>query len=189
MSENKKNFSVRDLCYIAVFAAIIAILAQITIPMPLGVPMTLQTLAVPLAGVVLGKRNGGLAALVYVLLGAVGVPVFAGLTGGIGIVLGMTGGFIVGFPFYALMAGIGVESGSKVKLVCWTVLGSVIDYAIGTVWFVVAADSTFATALTACVIPFIPTEIIKIALAAILGPVLRKALMKAGLLTVSAKAV
>ena len=85
MSQNQK---VRDLVYIAVFTAIIAVLAQISIPMPGGVPMTLQTFAVPLAGLVLGTKRGTLSALLYVLLGTLGVPVFAGLSGGPGIVLG-----------------------------------------------------------------------------------------------------
>lgn len=188
MEKKKNSFTARDLCYIAVFAAIIAILAQLSIPMPAGVPMTLQTFAVPLAGVVLGKRDGTLASLVYVLLGAVGVPVFAGFTGGIGIVLGMTGGFIVSFPLMAFLAGVGIESGSKVSLVLNLILGAVANYAVGTIWFMVAADASLATALAGCVVPFIPTAIVKIILVALIGPVLRKALLKAGLLTAHVKA-
>ena len=95
------------MCHISIFAAIIAVCAQVSLPMPYGVPLTLQTFAIQLAGVVLGPKKGALAALVYITLGAVGVPVFAGFTGGMGIVLGVTGGFILSFPLLALLAGIG----------------------------------------------------------------------------------
>ena len=71
---NTKKLAIRDMCHIGIFAAIIAVCAQISIPMPLGVPMTLQTLAIPLAGVVLGIKKGVAATLVYILLGIIGVP-------------------------------------------------------------------------------------------------------------------
>ena len=91
MSENKQN--VRNLVQIAAFTALLAIMAQISIPMPAGVPMTMQTLAVPLAGLILGANRGTLATVLYVLLGIFGVPVFAGFSGGPGIAFGITGGF------------------------------------------------------------------------------------------------
>ena len=95
---NRSVLYVKDICYIALFTALIAILAQISIPLPGGVPLTLQTFAVPLAGLVLGSKRGTIATVVYVLLGAVGVPVFSNFTVGLGIVLVLTGGFIVSFP-------------------------------------------------------------------------------------------
>ena len=106
----QKSISVRELCGISIFTAVIAVCAQVVIPMPYGVPMTLQTFAVPLAGVILGTKNGALSALIYVLLGITGLPVFAGFTGGIGIVFGRTGGFILSFPLMALTAGIGAKN-------------------------------------------------------------------------------
>ena len=84
MTNNKHSFSVVDLCYIAMFTTLIAVLAQVSIPLPGGVPLTLQTFAVPLAGLILGAKRGTVSALLYVLLGAVGVPVFANFTGGLG---------------------------------------------------------------------------------------------------------
>ena len=183
----KKELSVADLTYIGVFAAIISVLAQISIPMPAGVPMTLQTFAIPLAGVVLGRKRGFLAALVYVLLGAVGVPVFAGFTGGLGIVLGITGGFIVSFPLMAYLAGLGMErsdDASRVKLPLWggLLIGAALNYAVGTVWFMIAAQASLVTALTGCVVPFIPTGVIMLVLAGLVGLILRLALLKAGIL-------
>ena len=77
----KTNFKTLDLCMIGVVTAVIVIMAQISIPMPLGVPMTMQTFAITLAGIILGSKKGAVASLIYVLLGAVGVPVFANFSG------------------------------------------------------------------------------------------------------------
>ena len=182
-TDNNSSLYIKDLCYIALFTALIAVLAQISIPLPGGVPLTLQTFAVPLAGLVLGSKRGTIASLIYVLLGAVGVPVFAGLTGGLGKVLGMTGGFIVSFPIMAFLAGLAVKKSIKSPMLwVWLVLGAVANYVVGTVWFMVVAGSTLSAALTACVIPFIPTAIIKIILSGIFGVMLRGVLIRANLL-------
>lgn len=84
------KFSVRDICYTGLFAAVIAVMAQISIPMPLGVPMTMQTFAITLAAVVLGSKLSAMASLVYLILGAVGVPVLASFSGGIDKFVGPT---------------------------------------------------------------------------------------------------
>jgi len=177
---NSKNFSIRELCYIAIFAAIIMVCAQITIPMPYGVPMTLQTFAIPLAGVVLGIKNGTTATLVYVLLGLMGVPVFAGFTGGIGIVFGRTGGFIMSFPLMALAAGIGANCSKKnnlknnLWLALWLIIGAVVNYICGMLMFSfihfgsISFDNLIAS-FSLVVVPFIPTAIIKIIMVLVLG--------------------
>ena len=182
----KTSLYVRDLCYIAFFTAMIAVLAQISIPLPGGVPLTLQTFAVPLAGLVLGPKKGTIASLVYVLLGAVGVPVFANLSGGPGIVLGMTGGFIISFPIMAFISGLGSKKSVKSPLLwLWLILGAAANYVVGTVWFMAVANSSVYAALAACVIPFIPTAILKIILAGFFGTMLRGILTKADLLPVT----
>ena len=182
-TNSKSTLSIQDLCYIALFTALIAVLAQVSIPLPGGVPMTLQTFAVPLAGLVLGSKRGTISATVYVLLGAVGVPVFANFTGGLGSVLGMTGGFIISFPLMAFLAGLAVKKNVKSPLLwLWLILGTLANYAVGTLWFMVVAKSTLTAALTACVIPFIPTTILKILLTGFLGTMLRGVLRKANLL-------
>ena len=104
---SKTRLSIRELSLMGLFTAIIAAMSQLSIPMPYGVPLTMQTLAIPLAGIVLGPKKGTLSTLAYILLGAIGVPVFSGFSGGIGIVLGMTGGFIMSFPAMACAAGFG----------------------------------------------------------------------------------
>ena len=126
-----------DLVYIAVFAVVMAVCSWISIPAQ--VPFTLQTFGVFMAVGVLGGKRGTLAVLVYVLLGAVGVPVFAGFSGGIGALLGNAGGYIIGFIFSALvMWAIEHVFGRKpVVQIISMVVGLIVCYAFGTVWFYV----------------------------------------------------
>lgn len=172
----------RDIAYIAVFAVVIAVCSWISIPTV--VPFTLQTFAVFLTVGVLGGRRGTMAVLVYILLGAAGVPVFAGFSGGIGILAGQTGGYIVGFLFSALvMWGMEKLAGRELWVQALSmILGLFACYAVGTVWFMaVYTRGTGAVSLGAvlgwCVIPFIIPDLIKIGLACImsrrLAPVLR----------------
>lgn len=159
-----------DMVYIAVFAVLMAICSWISIPT--AVPFTLQTFGVFLAIGVLGGRKGSLAVLVYILLGAAGVPVFAGFTGGIGILLHNTGGYIIGFLFSALvMWGIEILSGKRTWVLAISmVIGLIVCYAFGTIWFMaVYAEDAGAvglmTALGWCVFPFVIPDLIKIVLA------------------------
>lgn len=170
-----------DMVYIAVFAVLIAICSWISIPTT--VPFTLQTFAVFLAVGVLGGKRGSLSVLIYILLGAVGIPVFAGFSGGFGILLGSTGGYIIGFLFSALLMWL-MEAllGRKTWVLGLSmVLGLIVCYAIGTVWFMVVYTQSsgavaLATVLSWCVIPFIIPDVIKIALALVLTGRLRKLL-------------
>ena len=180
---------VRDLAYIAVFTAIIAVMAQISIPMPGGVPFTLQTLAVPLAGVVLGPKRGALSGLLYILLGFIGVPVFTGFTGGPGHIIGVTGGFITAFPIMALLAGWGVmyydrHGGGAGWAVLYLSLtaATAAAYLIGVIWFAAVTGGTVKEAFLLCAAPFIVTDLIKIALTGALGVLLRRTLIKAHVL-------
>lgn len=97
----------RELVLVAFFAALLAVLSQLSLPLPSGVPVTLQTFAVALCGYVLGARRAALAVGVYLLLGAIGLPVFAGFMGGIGVFAGVTGGFLWGFLALAALCGAG----------------------------------------------------------------------------------
>lgn len=180
---SRTSFSAKDLCQIGIFTALIVVCSQLSIPMPAGVPMTLQTLIIPIAGIVLGAKRGTIAACLYVLLGAVGLPVFAGFTGGLGILFGMTGGFILSFPLMALFAGLGSRRNKKLPTMAGLVTGAVVNYLAGMLLFAVITGSDMKYAFTACVLPFIPTSVIKIILAALLGLQLKKALLRAGILT------
>lgn len=106
----------RSMVRMALFAAITAVLSQVSFMLPFGIPLTLQTFAVALCGYTLGKRDGTLSILIYVLLGLVGVPVFAGFSGGFHKIIGVTGGFIIGFLPFAFLAGMGKESRRIVSL-------------------------------------------------------------------------
>lgn len=168
-----------DMAYIAIFAVLMAICSWISIPM--AVPFTLQTFGVFMAVGVLGGKRGSLAVLIYILLGAIGVPVFAGFSGGIGVILNTTGGYIVGFLFSALvMWGMEALLGRKpVIQIISMVVGLIVCYALGTAWFmVVYARNTGAvglgTVLGWCVIPFIIPDLVKIALAFVLSRKIRK---------------
>ena len=168
-----------DMAYIAIFAVLMAICSWISIPM--AVPFTLQSFGVFMAVGVLGGKRGSLAVLIYILLGAIGVPVFAGFSGGIGVILNTTGGYIVGFLFSALvMWGMEALLGRKpVIQIISMVVGLIVCYALGTAWFmVVYARNTGAvglgTVLGWCVIPFIIPDLVKIALAFVLSRKIRK---------------
>lgn len=164
------GFRTLDLTYIAIFAVIIAVCSWISIPTL--VPFTLQTFAVFLAVAVLGGKRGTLAVLIYLLLGIVGVPVFAEFTSGMGIILGSTGGYIVGFVFSALVmwAMERILGKKRWVLALSMVLGLIVCYAFGTVWFMVVYGREVETigvwtALGWCVFPYIIPDLVKIALA------------------------
>ena len=169
----KKRVSVYDLVMVALFAALIAVCAWVTIPG--SVPFTLQTMGVFLAVGLLGGKRGTAAVLVYILLGAVGMPVFSGFSGGVGRLLGTTGGYIIGFLIAALaMWALEVIFGSaKWVLPVSMLLGLLLCYAFGTVWFLVLYTQTkgaisVVSVLSMCVIPFILPDLMKIALALLL---------------------
>lgn len=174
----EKKLSTREITTIGIFTALIIIIGQISIPMPYGVPMTLQTFIIPLAGIVLGARKGFIATLIYVFLGLIGLPVFAGFTGGIGIVLGPTGGFILSFPIMALAAGIGSNKNNKLGILSGLLIGVLINYISGMIMFSFVTSSTIVMAFTVCVLPFIPTQILKIILLVLVGERMKMALLK-----------
>ena len=177
----EKGISVQDICMIGVLTAVISVMSWIRIPMPLGVPMTLQTFAVPLAGVILGPRKGMLAVVLYILLGAIGVPVFSGFSAGPGALFGLTGGFIWAFPLMALFAGLGVKKGTVLWITLGLLMGIVADYTVGVLQFMLVSGNSLQTSIMACVLPFLPTEAIKAALVGTVGMQCRRALVKNGL--------
>ena len=175
----KNIFSTKDMTLIAMFAVLMAVCSWISIPTQ--VPFTLQTFAVFCTLGVLGGKRGFFAVLVYVLLGAVGVPVFAGFTGGIGVLLGTTGGYILGFilsaGFYWLTEKL-LGDGLVVRIISM-VIGLALCYAFGTAWFMeVYAKGNdkidLMTALKWCVIPFLLWDAGKIFLSVVISEALKK---------------
>lgn len=160
----------KDLVVCSLFAAITAVLAQISIPFPGGVPLTMQTLAVSLCGIILGAKRGFISQCIYVLLGTIGLPVFASFSGGVQIVFGPTGGFLLSFPIMAYVIGFVCErTNNKVLVILSMIVGSVINYFIGSVHFVLITKMTMLEAFMICVAPFIVTGLIKAVLAAVIG--------------------
>ncbi len=190
-----RNSKLTDMILIGLFAALIAVCAQIQIPA--AVPFTLQTFAIFLAVGLLGGKRGTVSVVIYILLGMVGLPVFAGFKGGIAALLGTTGGYIIGFIFSALLMWalekpvsslFGKETGADSKKNIFRkmagpaismILGLIVCYIFGTAWFVIVYTNTkepigIMTALGWCVFPFIIPDLIKIALALVLTLRLKK---------------
>lgn len=168
-------------------AAIIAVLAQVTIPLPL-IPITGQTLAVGIVVTILGTRLGTLSVLLYMLLGAVGLPVFSGMSGGLAILVGPTGGYIVGFLATAIIMGLYLDKFgiTLVQAVIANIIGMCVTLTFGTVWLKIVADYTWTAAFMGGVAPFIVVGIVKAVLAAWIGVIVRRRLASAHLIEATA---
>ena len=167
MNTTASNARLHKMVGCALFAALTAVCSQLAIPMPWGVPINLALFAVYMAGTMLGPVWGAASQLVYLLLAAVGVPVMAGMQGGPAVLLGKTGGYAIGYLLAALIAG---------AFAC--VVGCAACYVLGTIWFMVLTGLDLPTSLTYCVIPYLPGDVIKIALASLLTIQLDKRMPK-----------
>lgn len=174
----------KRIALIGVMAAVICVLSPLSIPLSAGVPLSLATLAVMLAGAVLGPFDGMLATLCFLVLGLVGVPVFSSYQAGIGVLFGKTGGFLLGYLPLAFCTGLFLPKNREVKIrsvgaaVLGMVLGTLILYVFGTLWFLVLTHADLKLALTACVLPFLPGDALKIFAVCLLAPALSTALQK-----------
>ena len=158
----------------ALMTAVTCILAPLSIPIG-PVPISLTNLVIYFSLFILGTKKGTISYLIYLLLGLVGLPVFSGFTGGPAKLAGPTGGYIIGFIVMAVIAGLVIDNCHKplIQLV-GMIAGTIVCYLFGTVWFCIVADSTFKAALGICVIPFIPADLIKMIIAMIIGPMIKK---------------
>ena len=167
------RISIREIAYTALGVALMIICSWLSIP--LTVPFTMQTFAVCLVAALFGLKIGMWTVLVYLLLGIAGVPVFAGFEGGLGYLLGATGGYLVGFLLTALVVGIAADKRGRGKkvLIAAMAVGVLLCYVLGTAWFVLVYTRTsgpvgVATALVWCVLPYVIPDIVKIVMAALL---------------------
>ena len=172
--EKSKKTNLKDCILISLFSAIIAVSSLISIPSP--VPFTLQTLAIFCALTVLGGKKGTISIILYIFLGIIGLPVFAGFSGGLGHLMGATGGYISGFILTALTFCIVTTKGqNNTKLqIIGLVAGLIICYISGTLWYTVVylGDLTlksFVSSFTLCVLPFVIPDAIKLAVAVIIN--------------------
>ena len=152
-----------DLVSTALFAAIIAVMSQISIPTPFGVPVSLQTFAVALCGYFLGAKKGTAAVLVWIAVGAVGVPVFAGFKGGFAALLGITGGFIYGFIPLVLLCGI--ELKHKPLRIVFGAAGMILCHLCGALQYALLMGIDILQSLLTVSVPFLAKDIVSIVLA------------------------
>lgn len=166
----------KDLVLCSIFAAITSILSQISIPIPFTtVPLTMQIFSVALTGMVLGSKRGFISIMIYLILGAIGIPVFAQMSGGIAVLVGPTGGFLLGCPFMAFIVGLVCEkSSSKIHIMLSMIVGLIVIYIIGTIMFSLITKSSLYQSLLACVLPFVLVDIIKLILAVSVGTTIVK---------------
>lgn len=181
-----RNQNLRNMILAALFAALTAAVAQLPkfyIPGVPNVPVTLQVLVVFLAGGLLGPAWGAVSMLVYVLLGAVGLPVFAGGTGGLQILLGATGGYLFSYPIAAAVIGLLAPSAARpglLRTAAAMLAGLVIIYAGGGGWAILVGGKAMGVVLSGWVLPFIPLDLLKLAVAAPLAATVNRALAAQG---------
>ena len=181
---NTSDSKIRDLVITALMAAVICVLAPISLPIG-PVPVSLSTLAIYFVVYIVGTRRAFTAVLVYILLGMAGLPVFSGWSGGVQKMAGPTGGYIVGYLPMVIVMGLYIDRHRKNRIGCILVsaAATAVLYVVGTVWFLqVMTDTTLAAALSMCVLPFIPGDLAKIIIAAVCGPMIRGRRQQANLL-------
>lgn len=172
----------KDMTMIALMTALICVMGPLSISIG-PIPLTLSNFAVYLAAAVLGAKFGPLAVALYLLIGAIGVPVFSGFTGGVQKLIGVTGGYLVGYVPGAWIGGLAVKPGQTAPEKKWLlplclVLGTLVIYILGTAWFMLQSGNGLASALGLCVLPFLPGDAIKIIAATLLAWPIRKAIYR-----------
>ena len=168
-----------------VFAALLVVLSQVSIPLPTGIPVTLQTFAVALCGCVLGPSVGSAAVGVYLALGAVGVPVFAGFSGGAGALVGMTGGYLWAFLPMAFLCGLGAQQKNKFLALALGLAGLAVCHGCGAAQFALVMSISPAQAFLAASVPYLVKDVLSLVLAYGAARAVVLALKRARLVTLS----
>ena len=178
----ERKTKISDLARAAVMTAVTCVLAPLSVPIG-PVPISLTNFAIFLSLYLLNWKWATGSYLVYLLIGMIGMPVFSGFTGGIAKLAGPTGGYLVGFIPMAIVTGMVIDRkpNHAVQFLAM-IVGTIICYVFGTAWFCLESGTPVGAALTACVFPFIPGDLLKIVLAMILGPAIRSQLVKAHLM-------
>lgn len=176
------RLTAKTIATIGMFTAILSVLSILTIPMPSGVPLTLQTFAMALCGYVSGPKRGTASTLLYILLGTVGIPVFAGMTGGPSWLAGYSGGFIWGFIFLTLLCGIGMQQKKPVFRITFGITGLLVCHLLGVVQFsLVSSTALWASFLTVSV-PYLFKDILSVVGAYLVALPVRRALLAGNML-------
>lgn len=182
-SAAKSKLTIYQMAAVSLMTALLCILGPMSIPIG-AIPISFTNFVIYLTVYLLGTKLGTLSYLIYLLLGAAGLPVFSAYSGGLAKLAGPTGGYLIGFIFMSVICGIFIKKsqGKALFSILGMMIGTAVAYIFGTAWFMIESGSTLMYALTACVFPFLIGDGIKILLASNIGPLIRSALQKAHLL-------
>lgn len=172
----------KEMTMIALMTALICVAGLLSISIG-PIPITLSNFAVYMAAAVLGAKGGPIAVALYLLIGAVGVPVFSGFSGGLQKLMGVTGGYLVGYIPGAWIGGLAVKPGQTQPEKKWLlplnlVLGTLVIYILGTAWFILQTGNSLASAMGLCVLPFLPGDATKIVATTLLAWPIRRAIYR-----------
>ncbi len=170
------NSKVKNLVMTGLFTALLCVLAPISIPMPGGVGVSLATFIILLITYAAGMKRALICCLLYLIIGAAGLPVFSGFLGGVGRLIGATGGYLAGYIVIVIVAGLFMKIGKNRRFFVFLggLLGFLCCYVLGNLWYMYIMNVSFGQALLVCVLPFAAFDIIKIALVCIIGPIIKK---------------
>ena len=179
----EKKLTTYQMAVTALMAAVMCVLGPLTVPIG-AVPISLENFVICLTAWLLGPKVGTLSVAVYLCIGLIGVPVFSGYGAGLAKLAGPTGGYLVGYLLLALIGGLFIEKskGNPVVSGIGLVLGDAACYVLGTAWFVFQMQCELGYALSVCVYPFIALDLDKIVVSCVVGALLRKRLVQAGVL-------
>ena len=178
---DNQKIRTKQMVLIALMTAVTCVLGPLSIPLPFSpVPISLTNFAIFLAIFVLGMKSGTISFIIYLLLGAIGVPVFSSFRGGLQVLAGPTGGYLIGFIFLALIMGFALDHFDRklVPTIIGMIIGMAICYIFGTAWLAGQLGMSFVAALGVGVIPYLPGDTAKIIIAIIAGPQIRKAVSR-----------
>ena len=178
---NTQTARTKKIVLIGLMTAVTCILGPLTIPLPFSpVPISLTNFAIFLAVFILGMKDATISFIIYLLLGAVGVPVFSAFSGGLGKLVGPTGGYLFGFIFLALIMGFFMEHFDRkiVPTIIGMIIGMAVCYIFGTVWLAKLMSLSFNEALALGVLPYLAGDVAKIIIAVIIGPRLYAATLR-----------
>ena len=168
----EKRLKTSDMTVTAMMTAVLCILGPMTLPLPVSpVPLSLASLVICFSVMILGWKRGTISVLLYLLMGCIGLPVFSGFSGGLGKLVGPTGGYLIGYLFLALIGGFLIEKGDRKILPSFLglLLGTAVLYGFGTLWLCLQMELSFLQGLAMGVLPYIPGDLLKIILTIILG--------------------
>lgn len=174
---------IKSMVICAVFSATLCIFCVLTVPIG-PVPVSMATFAIMLTAIILGPKKSSISVIIYILLGSIGLPVFSGFKGGFQVLAGPTGGYIWSYIFMALLIGSVAKKcvNNKIIIFIGCIASTIVCYILGTVQFAIAQGTSFMSALSICVLPFIPFDIAKAVLAVFLGTAVKNRLIKARLI-------